>query len=346
MTEIANLATRFAEAVLADVGPRKRVALSELDDTFDRVAPEWRHQTARRRRLADAIAEAASVGVWTPSVKIDSSEQPPLPAFVTVSDRRVIPQGARVRERVWRPELAWVGAEPLTEAEEVELLAVQAWLRIRPYDWVLVPHRERSLQLFGDEKALDRLARGRLFEPGRLSYELLRCVFVPPPIARVRASDAPTCLVLENSATYATLAAYCTNHNVDRIGILAYGAGRAFVQSVASLRDDLGAPLEKIMYFGDLDADGLAIPIGAIEAATNAGLPVPEPAVELYNLLLDIGVPQPARRAVSEEVADELVAWLPAQLREQAAKLLSSGERLAQEAVGREILDERQPSIL
>jgi hypothetical protein len=345
MSETARLAARFAESVLGNVGNRKRVSLGELDDTFDEVAPEWRHQPGRRHRLADAIAEAASEGAWTPSVKTDRSEAPPLPAFVTVSDARTVPHAARIRDRVWRPELAWAATEPLTDSEEGQLLAVQEWLRTRPCEGASVPHRERSLQLFGDEKELDRLARGRLFGPGRLSYDLLRCVFVPPPIAQTRIRDIPTALVVENSATYATLGRYCVDRAINAVGILAYGAGRAFVQSVASLRHDLSGALERIYYFGDLDADGLAIPVGAAEAAKNAALPAPEPAVVFYELLLDVGVPMPAPRTVSDEVADELVAWLPEHLRARAAKLLVNGLRLAQEAVGYEILDERQPTI-
>lgn len=167
MSETAHLAARFAESVLGNVGNRKRVSLGELDDTFDDVAPEWRHHPGRRHRLADAIAEAAREGAWTPSVKTDRSEEPPLPAFVTVSDTGTVPRTARIRERVWRPELAWAAAEPLTDTEEAQLLAVQEWLRIRPHEGAAVPHRERSLQLFGDEKELDRLARGRLFGPRR-----------------------------------------------------------------------------------------------------------------------------------------------------------------------------------
>jgi len=345
MNETPALAARFAEAVLANAGTRKRVALVELEDAFDDVAPHWRHDPGRRRRLADAIAEAAATGAWTPSAKRETSEQPPLPSFVTVGDTRAIPQGARIRERVWRPELAWVANEPLTDSEEAALLAVQEWLRTRPNECVPVPHRERSLQLFGDEKELDRLARGRLFEAGQLSFELLRCTFTPPPIAHVHIRDTRVCLVLENSATYASFVSYCGFGGDDTVGVVAYGAGRAFAQSVASLPDGRACRIDKILYFGDLDADGLAIPIGAAAVATSTDLPAPEPAVALYELLLDVGIAQPAPRTVSEEVADELVAWLPEHLRERGVKVLLNGQRLAQEAVGREILDARRPPI-
>jgi Wadjet anti plasmid transformation system JetA-like protein len=344
MTETTALAARFEEAVLADVGHRKRIALIELEDAFDEATPELRHRPERRRRLASAIAEVAARGTWTASVKHETGEQPPLPAFVTIGDLRAVPKEARIRDRVWRPELAWVANEPLTDAEEATLRAVHEWLRTRPTEWVSVPHRERSFQLFGDEKELDRLARGRLFSENRLTYELLRCVFVPPPIAQVCICDTPTCLVVENSATYATLLRHTAYASSENIGVLAYGAGRAFVQSVASLHDDL-TRIERLLYFGDVDADGLAIPIGAAAAAMSAGLPAPEPAVVLYELLLDVGLPRSAPRNVSDEVAEELVAWLPPHLRDRAAKLLVAGERLAQEAVGRELMDIRRPAI-
>jgi hypothetical protein len=46
-----------------------------------------------------------------------------------------------------------------------------------------VPMRERSLELFGDEKRLDRLATTRVFASGALTLDLLRCHSVSIPFA-------------------------------------------------------------------------------------------------------------------------------------------------------------------
>ena len=56
---------------------------------------------------------------------------------------------------------------------------VNEWLYVSR-DELVVPARERSLEVFGDEKALDRLAGAALFGPGRLTLALLRCRRVVP----------------------------------------------------------------------------------------------------------------------------------------------------------------------
>lgn len=61
-----------------------------------------------------------------------------------------------------------------------------------------------------------------------------------------------------------------------RITAIAYGAGSSFAQSVASLIE-LG-PDRPVLYIGDLDAEGIAIPQRAAVAAAAAGVKVPTPS--------------------------------------------------------------------
>ena len=62
--------------------------------------------------------------------------------------------------------------------------------------------RERSLDIFGNEKRLDTLASTRLFTTGAISLELLHCHVVHPSFVYERISDAPVVLVTENDHTY------------------------------------------------------------------------------------------------------------------------------------------------
>jgi hypothetical protein len=62
-----------------------------------------------------------------------------------------------------------------------------------------VPMRERSLEIFGDEKALDRLVTSVLFGPGRLSLTQLRAYRSRPPLPAMRVGEGPVLLVVENS---------------------------------------------------------------------------------------------------------------------------------------------------
>ena len=142
-------------------------------------------------------------------------------------------------------------------------------------------------------------------------------------------------LVSENAAGYHSLLATAG----PPVTHVAYGGGGQFALSVAGLAELAPA---RVLYFGDLDAEGLAIPQRAIAAAERAGLPAPEPALEMWSALCDLAdrFGQNAR-AVPEDVAFELCEWVSdASVTTRMAEVLISGRRVAQEAVGLEYLGE------
>ena len=49
-----------------------------------------------------------------------------------------------------------------------------------------IPIKERSLEIFGDEKRLDALRTTILFSEGRLTLEQLCCFAVAEPLSRIR----------------------------------------------------------------------------------------------------------------------------------------------------------------
>ena len=332
------LAERLGEELTATAGKRKRVLAIECDAALLEVEPTLEWDPGRRAHLAGALAELEAAGVLRFSAKRDRSARPELPAFVTLTGEAPPSESAEDRYVVWRPELAWAHELVLSTGELDALGAIQAFVRDRPGAPV-VPHRERSLELFGDEKRLDRLIRGRLFEPGRLSLDLLACRWTPPPIPvtalpRTPAPDgAPVVLVSENAAGYHSLLATAR----PPVTHVAYGGGGQFALSVAGLSELAPA---QVLYIGDLDAEGLAIPQRAIAATARAGLPPPEPASHLWSALCDLAdrYAQSAR-PVPPDVAVELCEWVgDGALAARIAELLVSGRRVAEEAAGLEYL--------
>jgi hypothetical protein len=105
------------------------------------------------------------------------------------------------------------------------------------------------------------------------------------------------------------------------------------VVSVADLPE-----VSEILYYGDLDAPGLRIPAAATQTATSEGLPTIRPAVELYRTLLVYGRPQPGYEQVDQQSAAVLASWLPTDLQGPVIALLTSGQRIPQEAPGLELL--------
>ncbi len=335
------LARRFATALADTLPSRVRIPYEAYTAAFLTAKPSLSTATERRARLAAAIEELVEAGVLTVSRRAERSERPPLPQFVVLVERTTDPPvGPEAANYPWRSELAWAARLPLRRSEFDALRAIQGFLRDRRAGAAVVPTAERSLQLFGNEKRLDSLRHNRrLFAPGRLSLQMLRARAYAPPFAFRRVGDGPVALVLENVATYHSVLA--TLPAGSPIGLVVFGAGGNFAASVcyfAELADEhLAASITEIRYFGDLDRRGLEIALAANAAALEAGLPAVRPALGLWDRLLRAGCPV-QHRGIAPTTADHLVSWLPASLRSAAREILVAGTRLAQEAVGTELL--------
>jgi hypothetical protein len=297
-----------------------------------------------RERLAAALDELAAAALVTlPKSRVlwERSASPPLPAHVTRARAESAPErpvAPGPPEPVWHALLSWVPAflacQRPTTTERTLLLGVQGLLGsaggLRPP----VPLRERSLQLLGDEKALDSLMRGRLFGPRRLTLELLAAERVAPALVETATSLGPDVLLVENYATFFTLGRALAGHG--NIGRVIWGAGNQVTTFLPQL---VVSPAARIWYFGDLDIRGLEIGAGATVCASKLGLPPLAACADLYALLLKHGYRAPAGgRAATTARAAGAVRWLPRELRAAASRLLGDGHRLAQEAVGVDLL--------
>ena len=324
-TRLSAQAARCAEALRAL--PSARVPLRDLwrvlDETGSAAGTRCRHVLAG---LIDELASAEVIRL--PADRCyDHVGQPFLPLFVTVRPAEATSE----RDVRWHPELSWVPHDELTPSQVDRLEEVNTWLYQRGDDLV-VPVRERSLEIFGHEKTLDNLLVTDLFAPGRLSLGTLRARRAVPSLHTRVVSEGDVLLVVENSDTFDSVARALARRP-GRVGTVAWGAGAAFEASVLSVVD-LAATVSEIRYFGDLDRSGLHVPIKASEMAAASRLPAVRPAVGLYSVLLRIGRPRSGQPRVAEPAAERLTAWLDPAHREPAMGLLTSGHRLAQEAVG------------
>jgi hypothetical protein len=332
-------AARHVLAAAARSG-RRRVESDVLRAALWEIEPHLATSPAKRERLRAVIDElAAGDHVTLPRGRAlyERTPPPPLPDYVTLRSvaaaRPARPDAAR---HPWPPPLRWAAAmRPPPGREDMEVLeAVARFLAAGGERRPVVPVQERSLALFGDEKRLDALRDGRLFDGGRLTLDLLRCAPAPPPFVWTWLSDRPALLVVENSAAHATFGQLLADGSL--FGVAAYGAGKHFMASVAYALELTPRP-RRILYFGDLDAEGLGIPARASQRAVSLGLPPVEPAEALYELLLaqePRALPGRSRGAAVRELE-----WLPEPIRERAGAVLASGRRVPQEAVGYELLD-------
>lgn len=320
--------------------PRRQLRLAELQALLVAAEPALEHAPERRARLHEILDELVDAGlVELPSRRsYDHSAKPALPRFVRIERAVAAPQRVSGAGVAWRPELAWATELSVDEQTLSDLRAVNAFFRDGGGERPVVPLRERSLHLFGYEKRLETLLAGRLFFPGRLTLEQLRCEEVHPPFVFETIGSAPDVLVVENHHTFVSPRRALPREG--NVGVVVYGAGAHFKGSVTYLAD-LPTPPRRVLYFGDLDIDGLDIPVHASAVAATAGLPAVESTAVLYRLLLDNGRPVPVENPPSCDRARKLTAWLHDDVRADAAAVLVDGQRLAQEWVGTELLEEQ-----
>jgi hypothetical protein len=312
------------------------VSLPELWALYADADPASATRPTRRAELAATLDSLATAGALTPSKSRDTAAVPALPTRVTLPAPAPTATAATLARMVpWRPELAWATSARLTVGQVGLLQAVNGWLRDRGRDNDVTPLRERSLEVFGHEKQLDRMLTTSVFGPGRLTPDLLRTFRARPPLPSRLLGDGPVLLVVENSDTFDTLARVLAD-DPGPVGRIAWGAGAAFEASVMSVADLPG--ITAVVYFGDLDADGLRIPASAAALAAAEGLPAVRPATGLYRLLLTAGRPQHGQPPVAADRAAELAGWLDAEQQPAVVELLRAAARLPQETLTARLL--------
>lgn len=238
----------------------------------------------------------------------------------------------------WVNELSFLASTRVGIAAE-DLLRLNEFFRTTGESRPVVPVKERSLQIFGDEKRLDALLVTSLFRSYRLTLEMLRAELIGEPLGwrrgPARATSLPL-LAIENAATWHS---YC-RWNQDRalFSAVVYGKGfqsAACVQYLADIFAELGG-YKRVLYFGDIDPPGLQIPFQASAYARARGLPQVEPHLWSYRQLLEIA--QGKETDWDGEPADEsCTEWL-GDLAVQVRKLFARNKRLAQEHMGWEFL--------
>lgn len=255
--------------------------------------------------------------------------------FVPPSDE----EARRISEFPWVPELAFIKDANLN-LPFAELVKLNEFLSMGIPSRPIVPIKERSLEIFGEEKRLDALLVSALFRAGRLDLRAhLRCETVGVPLAWKRGpacAAAQPLIVIENAATWHS---YCRwNETRGCFSAVVYGDGNRFMDGVEYLADilsEVGAP-RRVFYFGDLDPQGLRIPQEASKRAQKIGLPAIEAHLWSYRQLLSLGAGS-GQPWEGDPASSALFDWL-GEVSTGAQALFAQGHRLAQELVGWEFL--------
>lgn len=223
----------------------------------------------------------------------DKSALPHLPAWVNkLQPKKQTKDVARV---IWSPELAFLAEQVIRQ--DSPWVKVDAWLKkCRGKKLDLKPIKERSLDIFGDEKALDRVFGLTPFKQGQINLEALGCFYVPEPIPwklGPPGSSKFSGLCVENATTFDTLCRF--NSEVGYWAFVAYGRGNQFVSmadGLVSVVKEYGH--DRVQYFGDADLEGIEIVARAERRLNEAGVSIGLDR-RLYRLLLSIGREAPSK---------------------------------------------------
>ncbi|MBL7500563.1 hypothetical protein I6A84_43605 [Frankia sp. CNm7] len=311
-----------------------RVALDVLWPLWAAAAPRLVGTVHQAEGLLTALKALEGAGVLTlPVGAWDASTVPALPRSVSVPSAR-----RAARERPWTrfpwcARMGWAASlATLSDAQFRDLVAVNDWLVRAAGAPGRVPVRYRSVELFGDEKRLEALARTGLFGQGRLSLDLLGCARIPAPLPAAPVGAGPDLLVVENSDTYWVAAEMLAGFGGHPVGAVAWGSGATFPSQVTALAVDVAGrgPVRGVVwYWGDLDPAGLMIAVGAATAGAAEGIPV-RPAAGLWAAMVDRPLQDPGTVTWPVGLGRD---WLGPELWDRLGAIRDGQGRIAQESV-------------
>lgn len=205
-----------------------------------------------------------------------------------------------------------------TLAELKRAVAINEYLKTKTPGDEKIPHRERSLQVFGNERALDSFVYNGFFG-GRVTLDDLDCFFSPDPLPYEPLSldtdetAGKPLLIVESSNSYWS----CCQLNQALRYFSGIVCGQSFstsgmeriVNSLVGIERKLRS--SDLYYFGDLDPIGLSIPHSIDQFRKKSGLSPLHAMKPLYQALLDKGIESNFKRS-SQKKEDWkwIVYWL------------------------------------
>lgn len=326
----AEFATRLA------LSPRKRIELTQVKQLYFELHPEVRNHPERSALILQALQGLSAAGTLSLPARASWEKvgHPPLPLWVTLVREREEVSREDFSKVPWVPELGfWTELKP---AQLVAAKVINEFLLRRRGGLILVPIKERSLEIFGDEKRLDALRIGSSLFSGRLTLGTLGAFVVPLPLPyRMASAPGKPVLVVENHNSYWSFGEW--NQHAKRYSAVVYGAGEAFRSTGAAL----GQVLREVggvgaLYLGDLDPKGIGIPLDFNRAA---GLDEPRvlPALDWYAWLLENGYRR-EKPGCQSALCQTAIDWLGMELGQAVGDVWLAGQWLPQEALGFEKL--------
>jgi hypothetical protein len=329
---------------LHEIAPaRKRISALDYRRVFALMCPTLPPPDTRAKLAGwlNLLAENGDISLPKGKRLYDRSGSGDLPAWIELFHPNELREPLPVDPETfpWAPELRFACA--IRDARQLLiLLRVQRFIAEGGSARPMVPVKERSVELLGKEKRLEGLRNSALFQPGRLTLDLLRCFVVAPPLVfdAISGGERRPILVLENHSTYHSFMQW--NRKVHSYGAIVYGNGDAFKTGAAGLVELTSRiPWDgRFFYFGDVDPEGLLIPLAASATLSTIDLPPMTAEPGCYRRLLDRATAAPLPVGERLMLPPESRSWLGDELADGVESWFERGIRLPQELVGHQEL--------
>ena len=321
---------------------RRRVKQTTLWSAFAATYRDLPSGPERRMWLLLVLERLAEQGTIrlpaTHGKQWDRSSAIAIPLSITVGIN-VPENGPRTawRQFPWHPSLQWIvelrnlAPDQFAFLQHVHKGLVEGWF-LQPESF-----KYRSLQLTGNEKRLERLLRGTLFGPGRVTLKMLGCEPAALPLAAEQLSSRPSMLIFENAAPYMLARSVAVSSGAPRFGRLAYGAGKQVLKAVGYFAM-IEPTIEEIYYVGDLDAEGLKT-ASELQQLSNV-IPV-RAAREFHRAMLasaaHLRAPMgwPVKKKQPLVISNPVLSFLHTDLRTEVAAVIAAGRRIPEEVLSR-----------
>jgi len=329
----------FFKKLEARAGTLARLPIAEAWRAFQTLYPKLSISIESRTRLAELLDQLVQQGkLRLPRGKKgwDLGTKPPLPNWIELIREKPNDAKCGMGEVAWPPELMFA-ASLKSKIHMQALLRIREWLADGGRKAGLVPLKERSAEILGDEKRLDYLLKTELFAPGALTLDTLRCYAIYPDLVWEKGlTDAQSILIIENSNTYHSFCRW----NVDsgHYAACVYGHGFMIHHTYRELQRVLQEtnPKATFHYFGDLDVAGIRIATELSRLSQDAGFQAVAPSEIWYGVMLDqfLRARAKLRRVHPGSWTTRDLEWFSPQLRSRVEEVFRLGYRIPQELVG------------
>nr|WP_320048774.1 Wadjet anti-phage system protein JetD domain-containing protein [uncultured Desulfuromonas sp.] len=280
-----------------------------------------------------------------------------LPATKKLYDRSAVPhlphwikQPAKEKstsfipnKHLWAPELVFLGSCLHLQNHDA-WLKIDQWLKqTKSKERHRIPLKERSYEIFRDEKILDSLRKTKPFQKKSITLDQLACFVIHEPLPTEIGPDfaaGKPALVIENPTTYWTIATW--NKISGHYSCVIYGGGNKISAAWEWLvwkQEDFN--YSEIRYFGDIDIAGFEIPLRVKESISAISELPFSLEVELYQLALQLEKGKVLPECKGKKTTKmSLFSDFPDFIASEINKILQSGKRIPQEVVSLHALTE------